>query len=177
MSVYLKVKTAQARILAQKLHKEALKLALAVVVTEYLIAGGWYLAETRELLEFLRPKTVIIEIIKPAEAKEQELKPPEKSEVESIADTIYKLESSNGKNDKKCERIGEHNGYGYGQGANKNFCLASDEEMRALVIDWIKDKQKKGFDTASLVCYYNTGIKTNNCQYYENYKRLHYNNL
>ena len=170
MSVYLKVKTAQMRLLAQKLHKEALKLALAVVVAEYLIAGGWYLAETGGLLEFLKPKTIIIEIIKPAEAKEQEPKLQEikKSEVESIADIIYKLESSNGKNDQKCERIGGHNGYGYGQGVNNNFCLASDEEMRALVIEWIKDKQDKGMTKNELLCYYNTGIASENCEYINN---------
>jgi hypothetical protein len=163
----IKVIIAKLRILAQKLHKEALKLALAVVVLEYLIAGGWYIMETRGVLEFLKPKTIIIEINK---AQAQEPKPQEvkKIEVESIADIIYKLESSNGKNDQKCERLGKHNGHGFAQRVNKNFCLASDEKMRVLVIEWIKDKQDKGMTTKELLCYYNTGTVSENCEYIKN---------
>jgi hypothetical protein len=89
----------------------------------------------------------------------------EQDNTEELADRIYLLESSRGKNDQKCERIGKHNGYGFMQGVNRNFCLESDDEVRKLVIKWIKDKKEKGFSDKELLCYYNKGIVTESCGY------------
>ena len=161
MSVYVKVKTAQMRIIAEKLHKKAQKLALAVVITEYLLVGGWYFAETMGLLEFLQPKTVIIQIAKPVEAKEQpkpqEIK--EISDIDRIADNIWNLESTRGKhNYSKCEAIGKVNGIGYGiPGNGKYICFENHAEEMETLKRWIEDKQEKGMTENELMCFYNTG--------------------
>lgn len=80
----------------------------------------------------------------------------------SLADYIYLKESSSGKNDQKCERIGGHNGYGFGQGVGRNFCLGSDDEMREVVIKWIEEKQMTDKEK---LCLYNIGIITSDCPY------------
>lgn len=126
-------------------------------------------------LNLWKTKTIIYQIAETAEAKETSWSLPnfpKEDQPELIADKIYQLESSSGKNDDKCERIGKHNGYGYMQGVERNFCLDSDDEVRKLVIDWIKDHQKEGLSTGELLCHYNTGEITENCTYYENYKQI-----
>lgn len=47
-------------VLCGKIKREVLKLSFAVVVFEFLIVGGWYVAEKKGLLEVFRPKTIII---------------------------------------------------------------------------------------------------------------------
>ena len=74
MRVWCKIKVAKFNNLSHKLHKQAQKLALAVLITEYLIAGGWYYAEKQGILDYFQPKTVVIQV---AEAKEIETKKPE----------------------------------------------------------------------------------------------------
>ena len=64
--------------MSQKAHKQAQRLALAVVITEYLIAGGWYYAEKGGILDYFQPKIVVIEI---AEAKEETKKPETTKEI------------------------------------------------------------------------------------------------
>jgi hypothetical protein len=59
-----------------------------------------------------------------------------------IVDKVYQLESSGGKNDQKCERIGKHNGYGFGQWEGHNTCFSSDDEAREQVIKWFENKLK-----------------------------------
>lgn len=77
MRLYFKIKMAQLRLLSQKLHEKAKKLALAVVLMEYIIAGSWYIAEDRGWLSFLEPKTIIIY---QAEAKEVDIDEAKKPE-------------------------------------------------------------------------------------------------
>lgn len=67
---------------------------------------------------------------------------PSSPSILSIVDRIYQLESSSGKNDQKCERIGRHNGYGYGQWEGHNTCFSSDDEAREQVIKWFEKKLK-----------------------------------
>ncbi len=154
MSVYLRVKLAQVRLLSQKLHQEAQKIALAVVIMEFLLVGGWYLAEKQGLLEFLQPKMVIIEVIRPAEAKEQ----PENDKIEKLSDYIWLHESTRGQNNySKCKAIGKINGIGYGIHSGKWQCFESHEEEMKVLSDWIKDKQAKGMIDSELLCLYSGG--------------------
>ena len=60
----------------------------------------------------------------------------------SIVDKVYKLESSEGRFDQKCERIGKHNGYGFGQWVGHNTCFNSDNEAREQVIKWFEKRLK-----------------------------------
>ena len=83
-----------------------------------------------------------------------------------IVAKIYQLESSSGKNDDKCHRIGKHNGYGYAQGVGRNFCLDSDDEVRELVIQWFNRETEKGLTIGQAVCKYNTGYSASeSCAY------------
>lgn len=93
---------------------------------------------------------------------------------EQLAHAIHGLESSYGKND-GCKRDGQgFNGYGYGQNKAKGkwTCFSSPEEAKAAVINWINKHQDMEFSTPTLLCYYNTGHKVNDCPYYQDYKQL-----
>jgi hypothetical protein len=89
-----------------------------------------------------------------------------------VADKIYQLESSSGKNDDKCHRIGKHNGYGYAQGVGRNFCLDSDDEVRELVIQWFENKTEKGLTLSQAICMYNTGKISESCTYLADYNLI-----
>lgn len=84
--------------------------------------------------------------------------------VQEIADKIYILESSGGKND-SCRLKGLFNGYGYMQNSYYNECFSSQEEVRGLVENWIQDKMDENYKTAEILCFYNKGIKTDSCEY------------
>lgn len=162
MRVWFKIKLARIKLIMAKIAKEAKKLALVIVLTEFLAVGVvYYVCQNDYILSFFQPKTVFIQV---AQAKQPE-QPKVKDKAEELADRIYRLESTGGQNDQKCERIGGHNGYGFGQGKGRNFCLASDNEMRKLVIEWIKDKQSQGLTDSELLCLYNTGTISQACDY------------
>ena len=89
------------------------------------------------------------------------------SSYKGIRKAIYQLESSSGTKgtDQQCHSKGLHNGYGY----IPFSCYESDEATGKLVDKWIQDKQKKGLTTPQLLCLYNTGKSTDDCQYYQDY--------
>ncbi len=97
-------------------------------------------------------------------AEAGETQPSADLSVSEIADRIYVLESSGGKND-SCRLKGMWNGYGYMQNTYYNECFSSQEEVRGLVEGWIQDKLDKNYKTAELACFYNKGIKTDSCEY------------
>ena len=84
--------------------------------------------------------------------------------MESLLNAIFRQESSSGKND-SCRAKGKYNGYGYGQSKFSWLCFDTPEEVRQHVKNWIEDKQAKGFTLEELLCYYNEGIKKNQCTY------------
>ena len=90
--------------------------------------------------------------------------------VGAIADKIYTLESSNGKND-GCNNLGLFNGYGYRQNSFEHICYGSHEEVRQLVINWLEKHIKEGNITQAL-CLYNQGLNENSCTYAVNYLSL-----
>ena len=87
-----------------------------------------------------------------------------------IADKIYQLESSGGKND-GCRDLGLYNGYGYRQNSFEWICYNSHEEVRQHVINWLTKNIKNG-DIRSALCLYNQGKVTNECTYAVNFERL-----
>lgn len=170
----IKIKRAQIRTseFLRKLHQQAKKIALAVVITEFIIAGSYAGLVKYEVLP-LKKDVVYVERVMakeiPVEVKSEVVEDKKEiTKAEEIADMIYLLESSNGKNDQKCEREGKHNGYGFRQGINKNYCLSSDDEVRKLVIELIEDQLATGMTQNQILCRYNTGKATDNCEYIEN---------
>ena len=87
-----------------------------------------------------------------------------------IADKIYTLESSNGKND-SCRNLGKFNGYGYRQNSAEWICYDSHEEVRQLVINWLTKHIKNG-DIENALCMYNQGKDLKSCTYSMNYLTL-----
>lgn len=197
MSLDTKIRIAKFKLLFKKKEyqvspfiKEIQKIAIAIVITEFLLATGFYMLVKHNIYppkkEFVYVERAqasnggVVEedmaTTKQVTSSKEEgeidghIEPsPLSSRLENLADTIYLKESSNGKNDQKCERLGEnsHNGYGYRQGTDKNYCLESDEEMRELVIKDLKikiDKYPEATDR-ELLCLYNTGTLSKNCNY------------
>jgi len=94
-----------------------------------------------------------------------------KQEIREIVKKIYFLESTNGKYD-SCLAKGLKNGYGFRYNSHEQKCFKDHKEVRTLVERWIEDKQNRDWTIQELTCYYNTGLRINNCPYYENFKKL-----
>lgn len=98
--------------------------------------------------------------------------PPEaEMDYEELADKIFQLESSSGRND-GCKKQGLVNGYGYRQNTRSFKCYDNQVEVRNIVIGWFRNHLENGMDIATALCYYNTGHKVNDCNYYKNYQKL-----
>ena len=67
-----------------------------------------------------------------------------------------------------CQEIGLFNGYGLGQTHTKQTCFSSHALAEALVEDWFRQKLQV-MDLPTALCYWNLGLKINNCQYERNY--------
>lgn len=94
-----------------------------------------------------------------------------KVQVSDIVATIYKLESSEGKND-SCKAKDAVNGYGFRPGT----CYDTHERVKSYVTDWVSSMLDQGYSKSELMCYYNLGkVKgkiINNCEYYQNSLKL-----
>lgn len=153
----IKIKLAQFRLFMQKLHEQAKKIALAVVLTQYLLAGSYAIAQNKGWLEWLEPKIVYSTIYqaRAEQIPEPKQEQPAERTVEEIALEIYKLESSNGKNNySKCEAIGKINGIGYGIWGNNWQCFNSHAEEIETLHKWITTKQAQGMTEKELMCLY-----------------------
>jgi len=159
MRLYLKIKVAQGLNLARKCHKEAQKLALAVVMLEFMIAGGMYISVKSKYFDEIYQKQSVVVIFKPAEARELKVADkPETDRIDELSNLIWLRESTRGKNNySKCELAGKINGIGYGipgPGNGKYICFEShEEEMRALR-NWLKSKKSAGMSEKQMLCLY-----------------------
>jgi hypothetical protein len=155
MSVYIKVKLAQARLAKKRAIRKAKKLCLAVVIIQFLLASGYCAIVKADLL---KPSIVYINIVRAEKAPIKEDSKPEISDIDRIADYIYTMESSRGKNNfSKCEAIGKVNNIGFGIWGDNWLCFDSHAEEMETVKKWIKDKQDKGMSEKDLLCLYSGG--------------------
>lgn len=95
--------------------------------------------------------------------------------LDQIADAVYRLESSSGKND-KCVRKGlGYNGYGWGQSLTKDNCHPNRQAVREKVIGWF-DRNLETMTLAEALCYYNQGkpggVLQEDCKYYRDFKEI-----
>ena len=162
MRIYIKNKAAKLKLLANKAHKQAQKLALAVVIGEIILVAGYSTALNYGALELLQPRTVIIEVAQasPVQIQPQPQAPKQPQEeiidVERIADTIYSRESSRGKhNYSACTKQNKINGIGYGIPGNGKFmCFTSHEEEMETLKKWINRHIAEGMTEKELMCHY-----------------------
>ena len=157
-------------IFINKTIKKAQRIALAVVIVQFMLVIGFnQLAKTDIIPKLTKNEVITIQNVQAQEPKEEQ-KPEikETTEAERIADIIYTLESSRGINNySKCEAQGLYNGYGFAIPGNGNYKCFKEGEDREAVIEWINDKIAKNFTESEIYCYYNLGIKSNTCPYYQ----------
>ena len=167
MRTSAKFKVMQVKETMQKVHKEARKLALAVVIMQFMIAGAWLVAEKVGIIECFEPKTMVIHIVSGSEVPVEQPKTAQNKEMEQLKDYIWFKESTRGKNNySKCEAIGEVNGIGYGiPGNGKYMCFEDHAEEMKVLETWIKNKQAQGMTNKGLLCLYNRGIVSETCNY------------
>jgi hypothetical protein len=154
--------------------KQALK-TLGLVVLGLLIGVSWLYAvyQYHNISQGFEANNVPVvsaagigDVTPTIEGSGRETSPSAETE---IADKIYTLESSGGKND-WCQKNGQgFNGYGFAQNKGTWMCYDTQDEVEQLVLNWINDRKREGMSEAELVCYYNTGIKQSNCPYYQKY--------
>jgi hypothetical protein len=95
------------------------------------------------------------------------------SPLSAIVDKVYQLESSSGKQDSPaCTKLGKHNGYGYGIYASNVSCFDSDSDARKSVEKWFSDKLENGYTLNEAVCYYQSGLKVNSCNYLSRFNSI-----
>lgn len=95
---------------------------------------------------------------------------PAPRQIEEIADYIHFKESSRGKNNySKCAAIGKFNEYGYGIPGDGTYRCFDKGMDRAEVIRWIADKLEQKYTVPELLCKYNTGTMSENCNYLKHY--------
>jgi hypothetical protein len=165
--MWYKLKKAQFKLFCAKAEKEIKKLAVAIVITEFLIAGGVVIVSNHNYFGLLDSKTVYIEVSHAQNAPERtELPSDEVLDIKSISDTIWLLESSRGQNNySKCEAVGKINGIGYGVYGSNYMCFDSHAEEMKTLEKWIQNKINEGLNEKELMCLYNTGTASENCSY------------
>lgn len=154
--MWYKLKKAQFKLFCAKAEKEIKKLAVAIVLTEFVIAGGVVIVSNYNYFGLLDSKTVYIEVSHAQNAPERtELPQGEVLDIKSISDTIWNLESTRGQhNYSKCEKVGKINGIGYNVWGSNYSCFKSHAEEMEVLEDWISDHIKEGMSEKELMCHY-----------------------
>lgn len=142
-----KIKKTISKVKTSKAFLAIICLAIGISYTVIYYEGGNFYQD------YFTPKSVTI-IIHKAEAKVKKATP--KDNVTELANKIYYLESSNGKNNySKCEAIGKVNGIGFGIiGNGKYECFNSHEDEMKVLKGWIVDHKARGMSDNELLCLY-----------------------
>lgn len=77
---------------------------------------------------------------------------------------IYMLESTFGKQD-GCKDQGMVNGFGFAIHSSGTRCYSNFADVVADVNAWIDEKYNAGWSLGTILCYYNRGLKVNDCPY------------
>lgn len=121
-----------------------------------------------------KTEIIVKEIIKESTQSAQPSTPiAQVDDLDAIVAKVHMLETTRGKaptgKHVTCKNKGMSNEYGYR--AHENYCFSTHEEATATVKDWFKRSLEKRSLAASL-CRYNIGTPTEDCQYYQEYKKL-----
>ena len=154
--MWWKLKKAQAKLFCAKVEKEIKKLAVAIVITEFVIAGAIVIVSNHNYFGLLDSKTVYIEVSHAQNAPERtELPSDEVLDIKAISDTIWLLESGRGQNNySKCTAIGKINGIGYNVWGSNYSCFGSHAEEMEVLEDWIRQHIAEGMTEQELMCHY-----------------------
>jgi hypothetical protein len=111
-------------------------------------------------------------IINKVYAQETTDKPEEALHAEIYA-KVQMLESSGGKEvglNAYCIRQGKWNSIGYSP--STKYCFDSQWQEKKVFGLWMQNKYEKGYETSEALCFWNTGIRQNDCHYYKLYQSI-----
>ena len=139
-------------------------------------AGEWYFHERISsgvmVSAVTHAEPIEVHSVK-SEREQEETQAPLLLEIDEIIDRIAILESSNGKNQPKyCTDRGLINKWGYGIYGDKILCFKSEEEGRKEISRWFKEKSKNGYSISQMLCGYNTGNFSEDCEYLQAFNSL-----
>jgi len=161
MRFYLKVKLEQAKILVHKASQEIKKLALAIVITEFALAGSFAaIVKYTNLPEIsqIQPTQAKITHLNELQALENKKDEADIDQNEKLKDLIWLRESTRGKhNFSKCEAQGKINGIGYSVYGDKYMCFASHDEEMEVLGKWIEKHKRNGLTEIDMLCLYSGG--------------------
>lgn len=158
--LWYKVKKAQFKLFCAKASKEIKKLAIAVVLGEMLVVGCYYYITSVNYWGLFDSKTITVYV------QEQTAKVEAKDNISVLADKIWFLESTRGKNNySKCEAIGQVNGIGYGIYNGKYMCFENHVDEMETLKEWLQKKLASGLTERQALCLYNTGLASDDCKY------------
>lgn len=148
--MWFRLQKARIRLLLAKTGKEAKKLALIIVCTQFVLVGAYYyVCQSDTILNLFRPEVIIIN-----QVQAKETKPDNVSE---LANYIHFRESTNGTAEKglhiTCRDKGLSNEYGY----NPPMCYKDNASVRKLVESWIIDHKAQGLTDEELLRHYSNG--------------------
>jgi hypothetical protein len=154
--LWYKVKKAQLKLFCAKASKEIKKLAVAVVVTEYILGGLYCYTASQNYFGLFDSKTVQVYVMETV--KDNTAKVEAKDNVSVLLETIYKNESSNSKHClQRCANIGKVNCIGYDI---KNTCFDNQDEEKQTLTVWIKSHIAQGLTNEELLSHYSGGDYT-----------------
>ena len=98
----------------------------------------------------------------------------EEGKYHDIVVKVRELESNRGKNPNglhvTCREKGMWNEVGYR--AREGYCFKDEYSGTETTKAWFKKRMDKGYTEGEALCEWNVGIRTERCDYYENYKTL-----
>jgi hypothetical protein len=133
------------------------------------ISGSLVYFQAPEILHELTKASEPMVFIQKAHADFEEVKEVEKPKTLDVVDYIFLKESTRGKkNYSKCQEIGKFNRYGFGIPGNGEYvCFEEGEDTKA-VQGWVAHRKALGWSDKEMLCYYNSGKKTEKCDDYLN---------
>lgn len=158
----------------KKLYGYKLHFVLLVLILSLAWFGALSVSDhvSNWLLEHNLPsRQSHISVINQAVAQTTASVSQERVDINKLVYTVYGLESTWGKND-SCLHDGLVNGYGLGVYGARRDCYATHGEVTTLVENWFKTRLEY-MTVPQALCYYNTGKRAADCNYYQNYLKLY----
>jgi hypothetical protein len=142
------------------------RFRIAYIFVWGVLAGASYMFAYLQAPQLFESHTTYITNVVKAEVK-KDMTTSNNLTTSDIADKIWLYESSRGKNNYSvCGAQGKVNGIGYGiDGSGGYMCFNSHEQEMKVLEGWIESKFAQGLTEKELLCLYNTGEVTENCEY------------
>lgn len=93
MSVYFKVKVAQAKLFLEKAKREVYKLAVAVVIAEFILVTGYAIGESRGLFDRFKSSPLVIENVHAQTRLSEPANNPARDKNDDVSDCFGAIDS------------------------------------------------------------------------------------